>query len=244
MKLPIGRVHDLLRRFGYEVIPFPADRLLRRSPDVLLDVGANEGQFAQAFRQRGFEGRIVSFEPVPAVFERLTRAAEDDARWEVRNQALGADAGRLPIHVANYDASSSLLPPAARMGEVADFLSFQETAEVAVCRLDDVFDDVCRPGERVAMKVDTQGYESAVLAGAEGALGRIDAVQLELSFLPLYEGEPPAEVVMGWMRERGFVPAYVAPAFVEKPSRQWLQADVLFVRDKTGSAETGLAETS
>ncbi len=234
MKLPIGRVHDLLRRVGYEVIPFPADRLLRRSPDVLLDVGANEGQFAQAFRQRGFEGRIVSFEPVPAVFERLSRASAGDPAWAVRNEALGREEGRLPMHVANYDASSSILPPTDRMGEVADFLSFDTTAEVAVRRLDAVFDDVCRPGDRVALKVDTQGYESAVLAGAEGVLDRVDAVQLELSFLPLYQGEPPAETVMAWMRERAFVPAYLAPAFVQKPSRQWLQADVLFVRDQPG----------
>ena len=231
MRFPIGRVHDQLRRVGYEVIPLPADRLLRRAPDALLDVGANEGQFAQAFRRRGFEGRIVSFEPVPATFARLEAAAREDPAWEVRNQALGAEPGRLPMHVANHDASSSLLAPADRMGDFADFLDFEDQVEVEVQRLDAVFDEVCQPGDRVAMKVDTQGYESAVLEGAEGVLDRIDAVTLELSFVPLYQGEPPAEAVMAWMRERGFAPAYVAPAFVERPSRRWLQADVLFVRD-------------
>ncbi|WP_412060576.1 FkbM family methyltransferase [Rubrivirga sp. IMCC45206] len=231
MKLPIGRAHDLLRRVGYEVIPVPADRLLRRAPDVLLDVGANEGQFAASFRQRGFAGRIVSFEPVPAVFARLSAAAAADADWAVRNHALGAAPARLPMHVANHDASSSLLPPSDRMGEMADFLSFDATTEVDVFRLDDLFDELCRPGERVALKVDAQGYESAVLAGAQASLARIDAVQLELSFVPLYDGEPPAEAVMASMRERGFVPAFVAPAFVLRPSRQWLQADVLFLRD-------------
>ena len=233
MKLPIGRAHDLLRRVGYEVVPLPADRLLRRRPDVLLDVGANEGQFAREFRRRGFGGRIVSFEPVPAVFDRLRAASADDDAWEIRNEAVGAEPGRLPIHVANKDASSSLLPPSERMADVAGFLSFDETVEVPVCRLDDVFDGLVRPGERVAMKVDTQGYESAVLEGAERSLGRIDAVTLELSFVPLYQGEPPAEAVMAWMRARGFAPAFVAPAFTERPSRRWLQADVLFVRDGT-----------
>lgn len=235
MKLPIGRVHDLLRRVGYEVVPVPAARMLRRAPDVLLDVGANEGQFARGFRRRGFAGRIVSFEPLPAAFARLAAAAAPDPSWTVRNEALGAEPATLPLHVANFDASSSLLPPSDRMGDVAGFLSFDATVDVAVRRLDDLFDDLCRPGDRVAMKVDTQGYERAVLAGAEGSLGRVDAVQLELSFLPLYRGEPPAEEVMGWLRARGFVPAYVAPAFVQRPSRQWLQADVLFVRDDPGA---------
>ncbi|MGB3542067.1 FkbM family methyltransferase [Rubrivirga sp.] len=233
MKLPIGRAHDLLRRVGYEVIPFPADRLLRRSPDVLLDVGANQGQFAGEFRRRGFTGRIVSFEPNPTAFARLEDAARSDDKWHVRNEGLGAEASRLPMHIATgHDASSSILPPSDRMGDFADFLSFDDRVEVDVRRLDTVFDEIVRPGERVAMKVDTQGYESAVLEGASGVLDRIDAVTLELSFVPLYEGEPPAETVMAWMRERGFAPAYVAPAFIERPSRRWLQADVLFVRDE------------
>ena len=234
MKFPIGRVHDLFRRVGYEVIPLPADRLLRSAPDVLLDVGANLGQFAIESRRRGFAGRIVSFEPLPDVFAGLARAARSDARWTVRNEALGAETGRLPMHVANADASSSLLAPTERMGEFADFLTFETTTEVAVRRLDDVFDEVCRPGESVVMKVDTQGFEREVLEGGQASLGRIDAVQLELSFLPLYQGEPPVEVVLAWMRERGFVPAFVAPAYTERPSRRWLQADVLFVRDDAG----------
>ena len=232
MKFPIGRVHDLLRRVGYEVVPVPAARLLRPAPDVLLDVGANLGQFARESRQRGFGGRIVSFEPLPQVFARLAQAARSDARWTVRNEALGAETGRLPMHVANSDASSSLLAPSERMGEFAGFLAFDTTTEVSVRRLDDVFDEVCRPGESVVMKVDTQGFEREVLEGGQASLSRIHAVQLELSFLPLYQDEPPIEVALAWMRERGFVPAFVAPAYVQRPSRRWLQADVLFVRDE------------
>ncbi|WP_412068474.1 FkbM family methyltransferase [Rubrivirga sp. IMCC43871] len=115
---------------------------------------------------------------------------------------------------------------------MADSLSFDATIEVDVQRLDDVFDEVCRPGDQVALKVDAQGYEREGLAGAEASLARIDAVQRELSFVPLYEGEPPAEEVMAWMRGRGFVPAFVAPVFVLRPSRQGLQADVAFIRDQ------------
>ena len=232
MKFPIGRLHDLLRRVGFEVIPLPAKRLLASSPDVLLDVGANLGQFASESRQRGFTGRIVSFEPLPDVFAHLAQAARPDPGWTVRNEALGAQAGSFTMHVANADASSSLRAPSDRMGEFADFLAFDTTTEVTVRRLDDVFDEVCRPGERVVMKVDTQGFEREVLEGGQASLDQIEAVQLELSLLPLYQGEAPIEVVLAWMRARGFVPTYLAPAYVERPSRRWLQADVLFVRDQ------------
>ena len=79
--------------------------------------------------------------------------------------------------------------------------------------------------------MDVQGYESAVLDGAEAALTRLDALMLELSFTPLYEGEPPVETLMARLRASGFAPAYIAPAFVQRPSRRWIQADVLFIRD-------------
>ena len=231
MRLPIGRLHDLLRRFGYEITPLPVDRLLRRQPDVILDVGANEGQFGSDLRRRGFAGRIVSFEPIPHVFERLQATTRSDDAWEIHNQALGAHAARLPMHVANHDASSSILPPSDRMDDFADFLEFAPSVEVEVHRLDDRIDGLCQPGERVVMKVDVQGYESAVLDGAEAALTRLDALMLELSFTPLYEGEPPVETLMARLRASGFAPAYIAPAFVQRPSRRWIQADVLFIRD-------------
>ena len=231
MRFPTGRLHDLLRRFGYEITPLPVDRLLRRQPDVILDVGANEGQFGRDLRRRGFEGRIVSFEPIPQVFARLRTAAQGDADWAIHNEALGAERTRLPIHVANHDASSSLLPPSERMDTFAGFLEFDASSEVDVARLDDRIDTLCAPGDRVAMKVDVQGYESAVLDGAEATLGRLDALLLELSFTPLYEGEPPIEDVIARLRTSGFAPAYIAPAFVQRPSRRWIQADVLFIRD-------------
>jgi len=234
MTFPIGQLHDQLRRVGYEVIPLPVDRLLRRKPDVILDVGANDGQFGKDLRKRGYAGRIVSFEPVPHVFERLQQGSRGDGAWEIRNEALGAEEARLPMHVANHDASSSLLPPSERMGVFADFLEFETAGEVSVRRLDDLFDTLCRPEDRVAMKVDTQGYESAVLEGAEASLDRLDAVTLELSLTPLYEGELPMEVIMDRLRARGFAPAYIAPAFVQRPSRRWIQADVLFIRDEPG----------
>ena len=225
-----GLVNGLAKRAGYEVVPFPAEQLLRRSPDVLLDVGANRGQFARAFRGRGFGGRIVSFEPLPHVFPLLAAAAAADPAWDVRHVALGAEDGEATIHVASGDASSSLLPPADAMRDYAGFLEFGDTATVPVRRLDALFDDVVRPGERAVMKVDTQGFEGAVIEGAGAALDRVDAVMLEVSFVPLYEGEAPAEAVMAQMRARGFVPAYLAPAYTEPGTRRWVQADALFLR--------------
>lgn len=232
MRLPIGRLHTLIRRFGYEVSPRPLTRLVRSfDPDLVIDVGANEGQFGRELRAAGYDGRIVSFEPHPDAFRRLGGPVASDPMWDARNEALGAEEGVLNLHVADKDATSSLLSPASALADYAASVRFTGTVPVPVRRLDAVFDDVRRGAGRVALKVDTQGYERAVIEGAGFALDEVGAVFLELSFVPLYEGEPPAEEVIGHLRTRGFVPAYLSPAFTEAGTRRWIQADVLFLRE-------------
>lgn len=236
MRFPIGRLHDVIRRLGYEVTPRPIDRMLRGfGPDTVIDVGANVGQFATELRRQGYRGKIVSFEPHPDAYRRLEVAAARDDRWAVRNEAVGDEEGTLDLHLGEKDYTSSLLEPADVLAQYAD-VAFVGTAPVQVRRLDSVFDEICLMGERIALKVDTQGYERAVIEGASSVLDAIGAVYLELSLVPLYRGEPPAEVVMAQLRERGFVPAYLSPAFTEKGSRRWLQADVLFLREPSPSS--------
>lgn len=233
MHVPLGWLRDAIRRLGYEVVPSPLARLLRHhAPTVVLDVGANEGQFGLSLRKAGFAGRIVSFEPIASVFTHLQSAAESDPAWEVHRTGLGERDHAELLHVASNTASSSLLAPGAALHQHASFIEFENTEEVNVARLDTLFSDLVRPDDVVALKVDTQGYEQAVLSGAESVLDRIDTVFLELSWVPLYDKEPPAESVIAWMRERGFVPAYFAPAFAEDGTRRWLQSDVLFVRER------------
>ncbi|GAB5537196.1 MAG: FkbM family methyltransferase [Rubricoccaceae bacterium] len=232
MHVPLGWLRDAIRRLGYEVVPSPLARLLRHhAPTVVLDVGANEGQFGLSVRKAGFTGRIVSFEPIASVFAHLAKAAASDPAWEVHHTGLGDRDQTETLHVASNTASSSLLAPGEALREHASFIEFKDTEEVTVARLDTLFSDLVSPGDVVALKVDTQGYEQAVLNGAESVLDRINTVFLELSLVPLYDQEPPAETIIAWMRERGFVPAYLAPAFTEDGTRRWLQSDVLFVRE-------------
>ena len=232
MHVPLGWLRDAIRRLGYEVVPSPLARLLRHhAPTVVLDVGANIGQFGLTLRKAGYTGRIVSFEPIGSEFEALKATAASDSKWDVRHTAIGDRDGAEILHVASNTASSSLLAPGAGMREHASFVGFEDVEDVTLARLDTLFSDLVSADEVVALKVDTQGYEQAVLNGAEAVLDRIDTVFLELSMVPLYEGEPPVESVIAWMRERGFVPAYLAPAFTEHGSRRWIQADVFFVRE-------------
>lgn len=182
----------LLRHTGYEVrrigprgTPGLAEFLRSRRIDTVLDVGANVGQFGLHLRDLGYRGRIVSFEPVGAVFAVLKGVAERDGNWEVHNLALGAARAAATIKVSENSVFSSLraqTTDAARFDPAARVLREER---VAVERLDDLFDRF--RDRRVFLKIDTQGFERDVLDGASKSLDRILGVQAELPVRHLYE---------------------------------------------------------
>ncbi len=229
------RLRTLLRRSGYDVVmkqPNLADWLRQRGIPVVLDVGANEGQFARELRDWGYDGRIVSFEPIPDVAATLRQRAAGDPAWEVRECALGREAGAATLHVSDLSVFSSLretLPSVEAFDARARTVG---TVEVEVQRLSDLFGDVVGPGEQAFLKVDTQGSEPDVLDGAAGVLDRIVGVQLELSVRALYEGERLAPDLIGRMAALGYRLAQLRPVVFDPDDdfTSLLQFDAVFAR--------------
>lgn len=79
--------------------------------DVIFDLGANAGDYAALLRGAGYRGRILSFEPVGEVFDRLADRAERDPSWEVHKIAVGAEPGQLDMNVTSHLSYSSALAP-------------------------------------------------------------------------------------------------------------------------------------
>lgn len=181
--------------------------------EIVLDVGANEGGYRRFLREHvGYTGRIVSFEPVTAVYEALAEDASGDPAWRGMPIALGDMDGELPINVCNKTTMSSFLPRdtdrLAGLGyhhllKVTDIV---RTESVIVRRLDSVIDDVLdgRRDARVFLKCDTQGFDMKVIDGAIRTLPEIAALQVELSFKPIYAGAPPYGDVLAHMTASGF----------------------------------------
>jgi SAM-dependent methyltransferase len=59
--------------------------LISRNVDLVLDVGANVGQFGTDLRRYGYKGEILSFEPLPAMFVILTDKAMPATTPSARN---------------------------------------------------------------------------------------------------------------------------------------------------------------
>jgi FkbM family methyltransferase len=198
--------------------------------DTVLDVGANIGQYADALRASGFDGQIYSFEPLAGAYRQLERRAAKDARWTAVHSAVGAQAGTLEIHVAANSHSSSALAMNSTHLDAAPQSRTVGTESAAVTTLADVVRRYGIEPERTLLKIDTQGYEAPVLDGAGELLGRFALVQLELSFVPLYDGQALYPELVARLEGLGFEWYGVDAAFVDPRSGRMLQVDGLFAR--------------
>ncbi len=86
-------------------------RLTYQNIDLILDVGANAGQFAQRIFEIGYGGNIVSFEPLSSAYEKLIENSKGNKRWQIAERcALGDENGEIQINIAKNSHSSSILP--------------------------------------------------------------------------------------------------------------------------------------
>jgi len=170
----------------------------------VLDVGANQGQYYEFLRDWvGYSGRVISFEPVPALAGELELRAASDPLWTVCSFALGSREETLPLRIAEHSGWSSLLEKAkAQVTEVADSVNVKEIVPVPVRRLDRVLSRVLPDytNTNIYLKIDTQGFDLEVLKGAGTMLASIAALQTELEFLPIYANAPSFISVLEYLQ--------------------------------------------
>ena len=112
-----------LRSFGYQVsknnlISFLTPKkcnegllneiLTNKSTSLVIDVGANCGDWAIDLRNWGYRGRILSFEPLTREFNLLSERSCKDLNWESLNLAVGNGNYNSEINISNNSVSSSL----------------------------------------------------------------------------------------------------------------------------------------
>jgi FkbM family methyltransferase len=199
--------------------------------DCVLDVGANEGQYAHMLRRIGYRGWIVSFDPVPENVAILEASARQDPRWLVHGVALGSQEGSAPFHVSRGTDMSSFLTANEYAVGAYPQIAEAATVSVPVCRLDALFDGLVpdMTGRRVFLKCDTQGYDLEVLRGASGCLPALVGLQVELSLKPLYEGMPDLHEVLAALHAAGFEPVAMVPVGTD-PSGALVEVDCVAQR--------------
>ena len=158
--------------------------------DLVLDVGANVGQFGKELRKEGYLGELHSFEPVENTFRQLEAASSNDPNWSCHHEALGASAGKREINLMESSDFCSFSDPSDFGKDRYKKLRVAGTEEVNVSTVADFLKTHNLTKRRALLKMDTQGHDLDVLEGAKGALDNILAMQSEISLTPLYDGMP------------------------------------------------------
>jgi FkbM family methyltransferase len=183
---PVARAFD--RRWGaavsitrYTLLP----RAVRDELRVVVDVGANRGDWSDAILRLARPDVLIAFEPNPAVFASL------EARLGPRGvrcvqAAAGARGGRITLNVEAHSELSSIRALSARGRRIHGIeLSPTRQVEVPLVTLDSELDGF---GEISLLKLDVQGYEAEVLAGSERVLNRTRCLLTEVLYERDYYG--------------------------------------------------------
>jgi FkbM family methyltransferase len=222
-----------ISRFNPESHPIARRRKLFDSYgiDLILDVGANIGQFAHQMRtDLGYTGKIISFEPLSSAFELLRNKASGDPKWEVINFALGEVSTMAEINIAGNSYSSSLLNMLPSHTIIAPKSRYIGREVIEIRTLDSIINDLCTPENHIYLKIDTQGFESKVIEGAEQSLIRIGTIQLEMSLTPLYEEELLFGELHNILSNKGYNLVSIEPGFTDPRSGHLLQIDGIYHR--------------
>jgi FkbM family methyltransferase len=208
-----------------------AREALLRSGDVelVIDVGAHEGEYGNSLRAAGYRGEILSFEPVARHFQRLLAATAGDNAWNCLNRGGGARTEAATINIsANDGHSSSLLGMTETHEQAAPGSHYEGTQTIELITVNEALQERSLQSRAAYLKADTQGYEHEVLAGAGETLPHCLAVELELSLAPIYEGQLLLGEMIELMREKGFRPTHLEPEFIDPHSGELLCVNGLF----------------
>lgn len=205
--------------------------------EAVFDVGANMGMSGRYFRNLGFKGPIVSFEPTALNFPRLEQAAAGDPQWSCLKLALGDAEGEAEINVSGGSGgASSFLKATPDLTRHAPELATVHTEKVKLSTVDRVAPDYYPEGDRLFLKLDVEGFEKRVIEGARETLPRVVGMRIELSLIPTYESGLTICDMLPYVYGLGFRLCGIEEAWSDQQTAETFGVDGVFFRtEKAGS---------
>lgn len=226
------RIKRLLNRFGYDVKrhrPTFDTTVKPLGIRTVLDIGANTGKTAREFRTLFPKAHILSFEPLPGCFAKLEESMKGDPSFKAWNIALGDARGETTIEESSFHPSSSLLRMTDLHKRLYPKSAGSITRTVRIERLDDVLKgESLEPG--IFVKMDVQGFEDKVIRGGTETLKKASAIQVETSFVQLYEGQPLFSDIHDLLSSLGFSYYGDLGRHYSKDTDRLIYEESLFVR--------------
>ena len=240
-------IRKILQKFGYDIVKYHADYIVgnidkenlegeyRWLKDfnfrTILDIGANEGQFADKIHTLFPSSVIYGFEPIPETFALLQKNFKDVKQLKAINLALGDTTGEVSFNKNEYSASSSLLPLSENHVENFYYAVKTDPIKVKMDTLENVLskEKIDFP---MLIKIDVQGFEDKVIKGGIEVIKKADLVLCEVSFVELYKGQLLFAETYEMMKNLGFRYAGSIEQLRSPETNRILQADAVFIKAK------------
>src|ERR1700761_866771 len=211
-------------------------------PTAIVDAGANPIDGVPPYHAMLAAGlcEVTGFEPQPEALARLEQRKGPRERY--LPYALGDGSART-LNICELEGMTSLLVPDPGHLALFNLFPIWGTVKSQIPVTTRKLDDIAEIAHLDYLKMDVQGAEREVLAHGRAKLAETVVIQTEVSFVPLYQGQPVFGEMDLALRELGFLPHCVtgtkiwpiAPMVVgDQPNRgirQLLETDMVYVRD-------------
>lgn len=198
--------------------------------DLVADIGANIGQYSMELIRSGFKNKIISFEPLGDIYDKLLQNSSRYPQWTVYDRcAIGNETGEIEINVSQNYESSSIYNVLDKSIKAEPSTRFVKKETVKIARLQDVLKYT--PGTKIHLKIDVQGYEEQVLSGSEALFDVVSSIEIEISLIPLYEGALSPQVLLSKLGDYGYSPVFYTSVFDDSKTGGVLQLNGFFVKN-------------
>jgi FkbM family methyltransferase len=197
--------------------------------DVVLDIGANTGQFTKTIATLLPNATVYSFEPLPECFDKIQQIANTNTQIKAFNLGIGDSSGVLAFEKSAASVSSSFLKMSDTHKQAFPATSKSTTVEVKISKLDDIVKELDL-GKSLFVKIDVQGYEDKVLKGGTETIQKAKIIIIEVSFVTLYEFQPLFDDIYSVLKEWGFTYIGTLDQLSDPNTGMILQGDAIFVK--------------
>jgi FkbM family methyltransferase len=197
--------------------------------NTVLDIGANEGQYAKQIRSILPEAMIYSFEPIPAVYQKLIANGELKYKFKAFNVGLGTKKEFIQMNLNEFSPSSSLLDMTDLHRNNVPLAQKTDKITIEIHPLDMYMNQI-DINDSLLIKIDVQGFEDKVIDGGVEIIKKAKAITVEVSFQELYQSQPLFKDVYDRLIRLGFEYMGNLDNYFDQKTGAPLYSDALFIK--------------
>jgi FkbM family methyltransferase len=174
-------------------------------PKGVFHIGANTGQEAQQYLDKGVENQIW-IEPIPEIFEQLQKHFESNPHaFAIQACVSDKSLQSVTFNITNNNGESSSFLPLDKHLDYHPSVQNVQSIEMITITADDIIVHGCIDMEHYDfLNIDIQGAELLALKGMEKNLKHINYIYTEVNDQELYKGCALVHEIDAFLSEHGF----------------------------------------